>query len=163
MFCQKCGTKLIEGAEVCPNCGARVLGPEGKPVSSGSKTALIVVGVAVGCFGLIIVMGILAAIAIPKFAATKEKAYEAAMKADLRNLAVAQQAYFSEKKVYAPTVAALQSRYTPITGVTVQIDSVMTAGWRATATHVGTARTCAITVGGSWTEAIPVCAVPLRE
>jgi Tfp pilus assembly protein PilE len=163
MYCQKCGNKLIEGAEVCPNCGARVLGPEGKPVSSGSKTALIVVGVAVGCFGLVIVMGILAAIAIPKFAATKEKAYEAAMKADLRNLAVAQQTYFTENKAYASTVAALQSRYRPMAGVTVQIDSVMTTGWRGTATHVGTAKTCVITIGGSSTEAIPVCAVPLRE
>ncbi|HKY96849.1 MAG TPA: prepilin-type N-terminal cleavage/methylation domain-containing protein, partial [Gemmatimonadaceae bacterium] len=36
---------------------------------------------------VVVIIGILAAIAIPKFANTKEKAYVAAMKADLRNLA----------------------------------------------------------------------------
>ncbi|HEX6433890.1 MAG TPA: prepilin-type N-terminal cleavage/methylation domain-containing protein, partial [Gemmatimonadales bacterium] len=36
---------------------------------------------------VVVVIGILAAIAIPKFANTKEKALVAAMKSDLRNLA----------------------------------------------------------------------------
>ncbi|MGD0991563.1 MAG: prepilin-type N-terminal cleavage/methylation domain-containing protein, partial [Gemmatimonadales bacterium] len=35
---------------------------------------------------VVVIIGILAAIAIPKFANTKEKAYIASMKADLRNL-----------------------------------------------------------------------------
>ena len=36
---------------------------------------------------VVVIIGILAAIAIPKFANTKEKAYVAAMKSDLRNMA----------------------------------------------------------------------------
>jgi len=36
---------------------------------------------------VVVIIGILAAIAIPKFANTKEKAYIGAMKSDLRNLA----------------------------------------------------------------------------
>ena len=36
---------------------------------------------------VIVIIGLLAAIAIPKFGATKEKAYLAQMKTDLRNLA----------------------------------------------------------------------------
>jgi type IV pilus assembly protein PilA len=36
---------------------------------------------------VVVIIGILAAIAIPKFANTKDKAYVAAMKSDLRNLA----------------------------------------------------------------------------
>ena len=36
---------------------------------------------------VVVIIGILAAIAIPKFASTKEKAYLASMKSDLRNLA----------------------------------------------------------------------------
>ena len=41
---------------------------------------------------VVVIIGILAAIAIPKFASTKEKAYLASMKSDLRNLATAQEA-----------------------------------------------------------------------
>ena len=45
---------------------------------------------------VVVIIGILAAIAIPKFANTKEKAYVASMKSDLRNLVTAQEAYFSD-------------------------------------------------------------------
>ena len=49
---------------------------------------------------VVVIIGILAAIAIPKFAATKEKAYLASMKSDLRNLATAQEAYIADNTVY---------------------------------------------------------------
>ncbi len=39
---------------------------------------------------VVVIIGILAAIAIPKFANTKEKAYLASMKSDLRNLITAE-------------------------------------------------------------------------
>src|SRR6266487_4970400 len=42
---------------------------------------------------VVVIIGILAAIAIPKFANTKEKAYLASMKSDLRNLITAEEAY----------------------------------------------------------------------
>ena len=41
---------------------------------------------------VVVIIGILAAIAIPKFSNTKEKAYMAAMKSDLRNLVTAEEA-----------------------------------------------------------------------
>ena len=43
---------------------------------------------------VVVIIGILAAIAIPKFASTKEKAYLASMKSDLRNGATAEEGYF---------------------------------------------------------------------
>src|SRR6202162_3429896 len=43
---------------------------------------------------VVVIIGILAAIAIPKFGSTKEKAYIASMKADLRNLVTAEESYF---------------------------------------------------------------------
>ena len=49
---------------------------------------------------VVVIIGILAAIAIPKFEATKEKAHMAKMKADLRNIATAQEAYFNENNTY---------------------------------------------------------------
>ena len=49
---------------------------------------------------VVVIIGILAAIAIPKFASTKEKAYLASMKSDLRNGATAQEGYFADNQVY---------------------------------------------------------------
>src|SRR5690606_5449285 len=43
---------------------------------------------------VVVIIGILAAIAIPKFSATREKAYYSAMKSDLRNLQSAQEMYY---------------------------------------------------------------------
>ncbi|HXI63776.1 MAG TPA: prepilin-type N-terminal cleavage/methylation domain-containing protein, partial [Gemmatimonadales bacterium] len=43
---------------------------------------------------VVVIIGILAAIAIPKFANTKAKAYIASMKSDLRNLVTAEEAFF---------------------------------------------------------------------
>ena len=47
---------------------------------------------------MVVIIGILAASAIPKFANTKEKVYVASLKSDLRNLAVAQEAYFADEQ-----------------------------------------------------------------
>src|SRR5919108_518185 len=60
---------------------------------------------------VVVIIGILAAIAIPKFANTKEKAVVASMRSDLRNLATAQESYWVENRVYYGGVipnAALQ-------------------------------------------------------
>src|SRR5712672_639092 len=45
---------------------------------------------------VVVIIGILAAIAIPKFANTKDKAYVAAMKSDLRNLATFEEQYAAD-------------------------------------------------------------------
>ncbi len=57
---------------------------------------------------VVVIIGILAAIAIPKFAATKDKAKLASVKTDLRNLMTAQEAYFSDYATYG-TFAQLQA------------------------------------------------------
>ena len=49
---------------------------------------------------VVVIIGILAAIAIPKFSATREKAYFAAMKSDLKNLASQQEIYYSDEYTY---------------------------------------------------------------
>src|ERR687898_328722 len=58
---------------------------------------------------VVVIIGILAAIAIPKFANTKEKAVVAGMKSDLRNLVTAQEAFFADNKTYATGIAATQA------------------------------------------------------
>ncbi len=59
---------------------------------------------------VVVIIGILAAIAIPKFAATKDKAKLASVKTDLRNMMTAQEAYFSDFATYAADFAALQTK-----------------------------------------------------
>ena len=49
---------------------------------------------------VVVIIGILAAIAIPKFAATKDKAKLASVKTDLRNIMTSEEAYFSDYATY---------------------------------------------------------------
>jgi Tfp pilus assembly protein PilE len=106
---------------------------------------------------VVVIIGILAAIAIPKFASTKEKAYLASMKTDLRNGATAQEGYFADNQVYlsgaasnlagvATPLVALGS-FVPSAGVTITFVATAGTGWSATTTHSATARTCAIYIG----------------
>ncbi len=108
---------------------------------------------------VVVIIGILAAIAIPKFANTKEKAYVASMKSDLRNLVTAQEAYFSDNNsMYAASTTNLGTNYKPSTGITVTISGATGTGWAATASSVSTAKTCNITLGsGSTQEGDPLC------
>ena len=108
---------------------------------------------------VVVIIGILAAIAIPKFANTKEKAYIASMKSDLRNLVTAQEAYFSDNNsVYAGSTTAMGTAYRSSTGVTVTIGGVTATGWTATATHGSTTKTCTLTLGsGATNEGEPIC------
>jgi prepilin-type N-terminal cleavage/methylation domain-containing protein len=100
---------------------------------------------------VVVIIGILAAIAIPKFANTKEKAYLATMKGDLRNLATAQEGYASDNSgAYMPAGAvtgpASSNGYAPTSAVTVTIANAG-AGWSATATHAqAPGKTCSIYV-----------------
>ena len=97
---------------------------------------------------VVVIIGILAAIAIPKFANTKEKAYLATMKSDLRNLVGAQEGYLAETLTYyGGAVPNAAFSYRPSTGGTVTIVLATGSGWQATASFTGTAKTCAIFYG----------------
>ncbi len=65
-----------------------------------------------------VIISILAAIAIPKFAGTKEKAYDASAVADLRHLVEASEAYFADHLQY-PTALADLTDWVPSKGVVV--------------------------------------------
>ena len=108
---------------------------------------------------VVVIIGILAAIAIPKFANTKEKAYVASMKSDLRNLITAQEAYFSDNNSnYAQSTTNLGTNYKASTGITVTLNTVTNTGWKASASSNSTAKTCTIQLGGGSTdEGDPVC------
>ncbi|HVF40681.1 MAG TPA: type II secretion system protein [Gemmatimonadaceae bacterium] len=95
---------------------------------------------------VVLIIGILAAIAIPKFQNSKGKAYASTLKADLRNLATAQEAYFYENSEYSPNTTNLQLSTSP--GVTISIATATAAGWAASATHnAANPLMCAIYIG----------------
>jgi len=66
---------------------------------------------------VVVIIGILAAIAIPKFAMTKDKAKMASVKTDLRNTMTAEEAYFADYSTFG-TLPQLQinSNYSLSTG-----------------------------------------------
>ena len=103
---------------------------------------------------VVVIIGILAAIAIPKFANTKEKAYLASMKSDLRNMATTEESYFADNQVYTAGTASNTSGgtaslngFVPSAGVTLTAAASGGTGWSATTAHTATTKTCAIFVG----------------
>ena len=56
---------------------------------------------------VIAIIGILAAIAIPQFAAYKTRSYNSAAQSDLRNAATAQEAYFVDEQRYCSVTGKL--------------------------------------------------------
>jgi len=97
---------------------------------------------------VVVIIGILAAIAIPKFSLTKEKAIISRMKSDLRNLVTSQEAYTTDNLTYySGPVPAAALTYNPSPGTTIVLSGVTPAGWGAVATASGTAWTCAVYIG----------------
>jgi type IV pilus assembly protein PilA len=100
---------------------------------------------------VVVIIGLLATIAIPKFTNTKEKAHIAAMKSDLRNLATAEEAFFYDSSKYALSFVQL-TNFTPTEGVTITINEATPKGWSATAISLSTPKACYVFSG----TAVPI-------
>jgi prepilin-type N-terminal cleavage/methylation domain-containing protein len=97
---------------------------------------------------VVVIIGLLAAIAIPKFDYTKRLAFTSTMKSDLRNLATAQESYWNDNGAYyAGTLPAAGIIYTPSPNTLITINVANGSGWAATATHVNTSVVCALYSG----------------
>ncbi len=105
---------------------------------------------------VVVIIGILAAIAIPKFANTKQKAYIASMKTDLRNLVTAEEAYFADSVHYANSVCSTSpcagAIFSSTTGNWLANPTLTGDGWTATITNqnlTSPVHTCAIFIGST--------------
>jgi len=97
---------------------------------------------------VVVIIGILAAIAIPKFAVTKEKAIMSQMKGDLRNLVTSQEAFSADNMTYyAGALPSVSMTYNPSQGNTIVLSNVTATGWGAVATNGATSWSCAVYVG----------------
>jgi len=96
---------------------------------------------------VVAIIGILAAIAIPQFAAYRKRGYEAAVKTDLRNAATAQEAYFAQVQTYLS--GAMLSGTPPGFNKTSDVTSTATVpGGAQTFTIAGSHTNCG---AASWT------------
>ncbi len=84
---------------------------------------------------VVVIIGILASIAIPKFAATREKAFVSALITDLKNLATSQEVHHNGAFTYSSSLSTLVME--PSSGVTITINEATGTGWAATAAHAG--------------------------
>ena len=82
---------------------------------------------------VVVIIGILAALAVPKFSRSRSMTYSATIRQDIRTLSVAQEDYFLEKSVYAPDTKYLNFLHSP--GVTITINESSFLGWSATGSH----------------------------
>src|SRR4029079_8774644 len=80
---------------------------------------------------VVVIIGILAAMAIPKFMNTKGKANFAAMKSDLHNLTTAEEGYFYDHAAYAQVLDSMA--FKPSRGDNVTVTEATAVGWSATA------------------------------
>jgi type II secretion system protein G len=106
---------------------------------------------------VVVIIGILAAIAIPKFAATKDKAKLASVKSDIRNTETAQEAYFSDYATYG-TYPQLQTASNLVTssGNTILV-STSVSGYTVSVTNnsISTGFTsCNVKVGAGATSGV---------
>ncbi len=112
---------------------------------------------------VVVIIGILAAIAIPKFSTTKDKAKLASVKTDIRNYMTAEEAYFSDNATYGADAALAAAPYS----FTLSSGNAFKSSAGAPATYsvevenasisAGT-KSCKVTVGGGGaTDGVITC------
>ena len=98
-------------------------------------------------FVVLVVIGILVGLSIPRMHQFKHQFYITTMISDLRNLAATEEGYWSTADSYSSDFSALRFNLTPGVWITfVQADSL---GWSASATHDGDTSSCAIYYGNA--------------
>jgi prepilin-type N-terminal cleavage/methylation domain-containing protein len=93
---------------------------------------------------VVVIIGILAAIAMPRLSNTKEKSLDAAAKSDLRNAMSAEEAYMYDHQTYA---ALANLTITTSAGVALG-GGGSAGGYELTAKHAGSTATWVVTLGG---------------
>lgn len=83
---------------------------------------------------VVVILGILASIAIPKFSRFRERSYIATVILDLKNLASQQEIYHGNNYTYASTVTVIAEMVVS-EGVNITVNEADGRGWAATAYH----------------------------
>lgn len=100
---------------------------------------------------VVVIIGLLASLAIPRFSDTKDRARLAAMKSDLRNLISAQESYMMDHQTYASDPNALDFKPSTSVSITLASSTGFTASWSASAESSGGTLRCKIGLGADST------------
>ena len=95
---------------------------------------------------VMIVIGLLATIGVPRIRSMKERSYQATLRSDLGAVRTAQEAYFAEHQQYATVVAALELRLSRNVSLTLE-SSDPYRGWKAAARHAWLQTPCTTAAG----------------
>ena len=95
---------------------------------------------------VMLVIGVLAAIGIPRIRNMKERSYQATLRSDLGALRTAQEAYYAENLRYTTDLTALDFRRSSHVTITIE-SSDEVKGWRASAKHDWLATPCTTAAG----------------
>ena len=112
---------------------------------------------------VVVIIGILAAIAIPKFSTTKDKAKLASVKTDIRNYMTAEEAYFSDNNTYGDAAALQAAPYSFAfsSGNAVTASAGTAAQWSVDVQNASISagtKSCKVTVGGGGvTDGVITC------
>ena len=89
---------------------------------------------------VVAIIGILAAIAIPQFAAYRQRGFDARAESDLRNAATVEEAYFVEYETYfscaAPCSPGVYQGMTITEGVSLSLSATGSQQYTGSATHL---------------------------
>lgn len=96
-----------------------------------------------------VILGLLASIAIQRFANTKERTYVVTMKADLRNLITAEVVYSTDSLHYTTIIGSGGLTYQVTTGNTMPSIALTGDGFTAQIGNTNTPRTCVIFMGST--------------
>ncbi len=103
---------------------------------------------------VIIIVGLLAAFAMPRLGGARARALTATLQSDLRNLAAAEEAYYVLNGSYTGDLTSLS--VTASAGVTMTISTADSMGWGATALHPSADRSlCALFYGRPSSQPAP--------
>jgi prepilin-type N-terminal cleavage/methylation domain-containing protein len=102
------------------------------------------------------VIGVLAAVAVPRYSSSKEKAFSAAMKADLHTVAIFEEQYAAEN--HGQYFSGTATTDSPLNGFTPSKDVTVTlvafnilgsqlADWTATVKHAQSSQSCEMRTG----------------
>jgi len=96
---------------------------------------------------VVVIIGILAAIAIPKFSSVKQKGYRTQAISDLTSLRTAEETFFTDSNRYG-SLTELAGKFASTSGVGTPAISQSTSYWSATVTHPQIpGMTCGVAVG----------------
>ena len=113
------------------------------PTSSRQRSAFSLIEL----LAVLVAVGVIVGLALPRFQAYRRKAHVAAMVHDLRKLATAEESFWSAVKRYTTDTTALDLSLSP--GITVTLRSADSTGWSARASRTDDPTICSIFYGSA--------------